>query len=117
MLNNLHSCTACRYNKTENLSPHAFDRFDYIVLGSNTAMCMILLRKGILLHTKILCSACLPKDQLQKHQKFPYYQPSMNFKEKVVVLKKRIPIIRRRKIINICFSKKKKLFPKMANCD
>lgn len=78
-----------RYNKIENLSSDAFERFDYILLGSNTDNLREIISKNFsTTHKEHFVVEAFHKIFFKSRNSFPFYLPIIRFKEKVIVLKK-----------------------------
>lgn len=78
-----------RYNKTENLPREAFERFDFILFGSNSAdLREIAQRNFSVTHKEHFTVEAFHKIQFQNVQEFPYWVPTLKFRSKVMALKK-----------------------------
>ncbi|KAI1722801.1 alg9-like mannosyltransferase family domain-containing protein [Ditylenchus destructor] len=78
------------YNKTENLRSDAYKRFDYILMGSNVADVHDIVEKNFSTsHKEYFAVPAFHRIDYKNTKAFPYYTPSIKFKEKVIVLKKK----------------------------
>jgi hypothetical protein len=79
---------AWSYDKTEDLSTEQLKNFDFLLLGSQTED----VRKTAAAnftktHRELFSVESFLKISYVKSKKFPYYFPSLKFKEQVMVLK------------------------------